>query len=95
MKRQAIIVSALAALLAPNAGRAAVITQWTFNSSPSDNAPNTGTAGPEIGAGTVSLLGVNGSFAGIPAIRLGSIASPLLTRPAAPSPPLPLRRGRP
>ena len=46
-----------------NAARAVVITQWTFNSSPSDNAPNTGTTGPEIGTGTVSLLGVNGSFA--------------------------------
>ena len=62
------IIFALAASVAAMLGctgtaSAAVITKWTFNSNP-DNAPNTGTATPEIGVGQISTIGgVNQTFA--------------------------------
>ncbi|MEQ1823768.1 MAG: PEP-CTERM sorting domain-containing protein [Fimbriimonadaceae bacterium] len=41
---------------------AVTITQWDFNSNPSDANTSTGTTTPAIGLGTASLLGVTGSF---------------------------------
>jgi hypothetical protein len=62
-----LFLSALpAAVLLPSGtpARGAVITQWTFNTSPSDNAPNTGTTIPETGAGTITPIGgITGAFA--------------------------------
>jgi len=39
-----------------------IITQWNFNSTPSDNSSATGTLDPNIGAGTASLVGTTGAF---------------------------------
>lgn len=58
------LTASLAALVAPATVSADVITHWTFNTNPSDNAPNTGVFSPEIGAGQISLIGgVNQTFA--------------------------------
>ena len=46
-----------AALLAAGASHAATVTQWNFNSTPSDSLSSTGTLTPNIGSGTASLLG--------------------------------------
>jgi hypothetical protein len=37
--------------------KADIVTQWNFNSNPSDGNPNTGTLTPNIGTGTASLVG--------------------------------------
>jgi hypothetical protein len=44
---------------------AATITQWNFNTNPSDNVNTTGTLTPNIGSGTASLVGgTNATFSG-------------------------------
>src|SRR5262245_37150222 len=67
MKCQTIVFFALGGwlvILAPRTADAVVITQWTFNTNASDNAPNTGTTTPETGAGVISLIGgTNATFA--------------------------------
>lgn len=45
------------ALASASAASAATISQWDFNSLPSDNSSGTGTLTPVIGAGTVTLIG--------------------------------------
>lgn len=45
------------ALLAATAAQAVVVTQWNFNSVPSDSDRTTGTTVAAIGAGTASLVG--------------------------------------
>lgn len=45
------------ALLAATAAQAVVLTQWNFNSVPSDSDRDTGTTVAAIGAGTASLVG--------------------------------------
>lgn len=49
---------------APATALADVITQWNFNSTPSDGSTSTGVTVPSIGSGTASLLGgVTATFA--------------------------------
>lgn len=48
---------AAAALLGGSAQAASTLTQWNFNSVPSDGSGSTGTTGPSVGAGSASLIG--------------------------------------
>lgn len=53
----------LALFVSAVASQAATISQWNFNSVPSDANTGTGTLTPNIGSGTASLIGgVTGSF---------------------------------
>src|SRR5262245_57036301 len=56
MKRTLGIAMALA-LLAAGSARAALFTQWNFNSLPADADPATGTLAPSLGVGTDSNIG--------------------------------------
>lgn len=56
MKQQAVL-AAVALCAAAGIARAAVVTQWNFNSSTPDANTSTGTLTPNIGAGTASLVG--------------------------------------
>lgn len=49
--------AAIFAVASAGAASAATITQWDFNSLPSDNSSSTGTLAPVLGAGSVSLVG--------------------------------------
>ncbi len=54
--RNAVVAGAIALALA-GPSRAAVIAQFNFNSNPADTDTTTGTLTPNVGAGTVSLVG--------------------------------------
>ncbi len=58
------LAALMGVLVAPTAAGAAIVTQWTFNTNPSDGAANTGTSVSETGTGVISPIGgVNQSFA--------------------------------
>jgi hypothetical protein len=53
----AFLPAAALMLLSKTPASGAVITQWTFNTNPSDSTPTTGTTIPETGAGTITAIG--------------------------------------
>lgn len=58
------LIAASLMLAGAQANAATILTQWNFNSMPSDNNTSTGTLVPNIGMGTASLVGgVTASFA--------------------------------
>ena len=60
MKKLFALAAIAAATVAP--AHAVVVTQWNFNSVPSDSAAGTGTLVAAIGVGTASLLGTTDGF---------------------------------
>ncbi len=58
MKKNLIIITFVAFCLATaSAANAVVITQWDFNSNPPDGSTATGTTAPNIGSGSIVLIG--------------------------------------